>query len=367
MNDRRTTLRGQHILVVSPEPWEGLQLSKHDLARALVERGNEVVFWGPPEAGRRRVELVDQGALRQVRYGHWLRGLNRLPRALHERFYGHLISRIERLSGRPFEVIWCFDVTRLQWFPRHRAMKVLHLADHDVLQSHKGSGLASTADAVFTVTTPLRKEILRMAPGASVHAVGHLVEDRWLQGIDTGPKASPVRTVAYAGQLATGYIDWEVLHAVITRHSGIAFEFYGPYDLEWPAQKLREVLQLPNVRLHGLVERGRLIPALRAADVLLLCYRADQLKHIVANSHKMLEYLATGNPVVCSHTEEYSTHRDLLAMAIDRWDFTDLFERTVRDFAINETEERRKARVDLARQRSAPVMLERMAQLIAEP
>src|SRR6185503_8797634 len=99
-----------------------------------------------------------------------------------------------------------------------------------------------------------------------------------------------------------------------------------PFDRDFPAHKLREVLDRPNVRLYGRVDRARLIPALREAHLLLLCYRPDKYGPFVANSHKLLEYLATGNPAVCSYTQEYEDRSDLLLMARERWDLVDLFD-----------------------------------------
>lgn len=49
-------LNGKQVLLISPEPWEGLQLSKHDLARALRDQGCTVTFWGPPTKGAFRTD-----------------------------------------------------------------------------------------------------------------------------------------------------------------------------------------------------------------------------------------------------------------------------------------------------------------------
>jgi glycosyltransferase involved in cell wall biosynthesis len=183
--------------------------------------------------------------------------------------------------------------------------------------------------------------------------------------VDLSARTGPARDVAYAGGLATDYIDWEVLHAVITKHPEITFHFYGPYDLDWPAPRLGETLTLPNVRLHGLVDRPSLIKALRTADLLLLCYRAGDLKHVVANSHKLLEYLSTGVPVVASYTAEMAGPNDLILMARERSGFAALFDRAVHDLEALGSTDLRRARMEQAAERTASRRLQFIAELIA--
>ena len=358
-------LNGKHILVISPEPWEGLQLSKHDLARALVEKGNSVVFWGPPQRGAFRTRIKRDGGIGVVRYRHWLRGANRLGRAVHTSYYRRFIARLEELTGRRFDIIWCFDISRLQWFPEHPALKVLHLADHDILFDHPGTGLIRTADLVLTVTGQLRAAVKELVPDANVEHIGHMVSDHWLHGADPSPTNDRVRTVALAGNLITPYIDWEVLNTIVSQHPELEFVFYGPYDLDYPVPLLRETLTLPNVRLKGMVDRNTLIPALRAADLLLVCYNAERLGPVVANSHKLLEYLATGHPIVSSWTEEYAAQTDLLRMSRARWDLPEVFTRTVKGFVEESAPDRQRARQALATARTASSTLDRLAGLMS--
>lgn len=359
-------LTGKHVLLLSPEPWDNLPLSKHDLAHTLVQRGNSVCFWGPPEHRLMRVNVEGQWPLQHVNYGHWLRGVNRLPKWLHMRYYERMVRKLEALTGRGFDVIWCFDISRMQWFPEHPALKVLHLADHDILDDHPGIGLARTADVIFTVTGALRDAMLQMMPSAQVHNVGHAVAEEWLAGRWNAPDPDARIQVAYAGHLETDYIDWEVLHKVILDHPTVLFHFYGPFDRNFPAFKLREVLDRPNVRLYGRVDRARLIPALRGAHLLLLCYRPDKYGPFVANSHKLLEYLATGNPVVCSRTEEYLGHDELMLMADRRWEFPALFDRALERMRELHDPGRRAARIAHATARTAHRMIDQLAPLLPD-
>ncbi|MBL7965037.1 MAG: hypothetical protein JNM31_14480 [Flavobacteriales bacterium] len=357
-------LRGKHVLVISPEAWNDVQLSKHHLTRALVARGNNVCFWGPPEKDGPRLSVTGDAPLRHVRYRHWFRGVNRLPLPVHQAYYRHLLNDIVKAYGRPFDMIWCFDTTRMQWFPKGYGLRVLHLVDHDVLDT--GQGLIRDADILFTVTEPLRQHALALRPEAPVHFLGHAIEERWLQDAEAlvDAKAQAAATVAYAGHLRSGYVDWELMHAMASAHPELPFELYGPYDLAFQAPFFQAFRQLPNVHLHGMLTTEALIPALRKADILLVCYRQHELGDIVANSHKLLEYLATGNVVVASYTRTYEGRADLVQMASERMELPHVFNRTLEHFAQLNDKAHRQARIDHAAQRTMPRLLDRIEELI---
>jgi glycosyltransferase involved in cell wall biosynthesis len=64
---------------------------------------------------------------------------------------------------------------------------------------------------------------------------------------------------------------------------------------------------------------------LRCADLLLLVYRADKWSEQLANPHKLLEYLASGRPILATETLEYVDRPDLVYMAKDRDSFRAAF------------------------------------------
>jgi len=356
-------ITGKHVLLVSPEPWEGVQISKHTVARALVKAGNTVCFWGPPDPTERRMRLSRDKDVEIVHYRHWLRGVNRLPKAVRDWYYARTIHRIERLTGRPFDIVWCFDTTRMQEFPPLRARHILHLVDYDTLDT--GRGLIGSADLVLTVSEAIRAHALGVAPTARVHLIGHGLDERWLANsrADRTPTVPP-RTAAYAGALATEYIDWEMFSAVVLRHPEIHFHLYGPYEADYPSAGFQAIRNAPNTTLHGLVSKEELIPAVQAADILVYCYRAYSLDQKVATSHKVLEYLSTGNVIVGSYQQTLAEQADLLLMAREREDFLGLFDRACTDHAQLNTPALRAARIAFARARTMPLLLDRIGDLL---
>lgn len=356
-------LRGKHVLLISPEPWEGVKLSKHHLAEALAAHGCHVHFLPPPDPSATDIEIVQHVGMDHVRYPHWLKGVNHLPKAVHLWYYRRLIRRIERSVGHRMDLIWCFDTSRMQWFPGQGRLGVLHLVDLDIL--HQGEGLMRTADVVFTTTGPIAERVRRAAPKATIHKVGHALHGGWLvdtEGLSTQRSTVPARAV-FAGLLATHYVDWAAMRAVFEAYPSIAFDLYGPHHGHTDPD-LEHVRTLANVHFHGLVPKDQLIGHVRSADILFLLYRTDILLDQLAYPHKMLEYLSTGNVVVCSRTLEMDAYSDLVVMANERDDALATFRKAVHDFASLNTEPKRMARIAFAAERSMDKLILRLSTLI---
>ena len=358
-------LRGKHVLLISPEPWQGVKNSKHHMAQALADRGNEVCFWGPGDRTAKSIEVVGTGRLKHVRYRHWFKGVRRFPKAVHQWYYRRMIGSIERANGHPFDVIWCFDTSRMQWFPGDGRIGILHLVDLDIL--HQGAPLMRSADIVLTTSAPIRQSVIGEAPQARVHQVGHALYGDWLVGAETlfAPRSRPPRTIAFAGLLATRYVDHRAMRSIITAHPELEFHLYGPYDHpDTSDPDLAINRRLPNTHWHGLVPKEDLIPALRNADLLFFFYRSDILLDQLAYPHKMLEYLSTGNPVVCSRTLEFDGRSDLVRMAMDRTSAVETFRQALASFGADDAEANRKHRINFAREHTIGAFLDRIERLI---
>lgn len=361
---RPMELRGKRILLFSPEPWEGLHMSKHHLSQALAERGNAVYFVDPPAAAAKGIELADAGQVKLVRYRHWLRGVNRLPAAANRAYYKRLIERIAQRTGGPFDIIWCFDTSRMQSFPRGIGLRLLHLADYDIL--HMGRGLIPTADIIFTTGQVVADAV---APRARCPVVnmGHALDARWLQGAEQLAQRvpGPVREALFMGQLANSYNDWEGFDRVVAAHPELRFTFIGPYDdrLAEPAyQALRE---RPNARFTGLMDKASLIPMVRGADLLFFGFRSGRVAKERANPHKVLEYLSTGNVIAGSYTMEYPPDTDLFVMAPEGGDLLAAFDRALRDHVALNSPEKRQQRIAFAQERAMPRLIARMESALA--
>jgi len=356
-------LRGKRIILFSPEPWAGLHMSKHHLSQALAERGNAVVFVDPPAPANIGIRSAQHDGVTVVQYRHWLRGVNRLPRAVNQWYYRRLIQRIAAHTGGPFDIIWCFDTSRMQWFPEGVGFKLLSLADYDIL--YVGQGLIPTADIIFTTGQMVADTVARKTRARTIN-IGHALDERWMSGIDVlgaRPSRKP-HNVVFAGQLATRYNDWGGFAAITGRHPELRFTFIGPYDPAFPDPAFQALFIRENVTFTGLMTKDELVPTLRGADLLLFGFRTPLYSKERANPHKVLEYLSTGNVIVGSYTLEYKDRPDLFCMAPEGGDLSVAFDHALEQFADLDRPAARAARIDAVRDRSMTRLIERIEQEI---
>lgn len=357
-------LRSKRIVLFSPEPWSGLHMSKHHLAQALAKRGNTVVFVDPPGKGASGISTEVHDGVIVLRYRHWLRGVNRLPKTVNTWYYRHLIKRIAERTGGPFDIIWCFDTSRMQWFPEGLGFKLLHLADYDIL--HIGQGLIPTADIVFTTGQVVADAVASRATAPTIN-IGHALDERWMKHIDalvTKPVREP-RNIVFAGQLANSYNDWEGFLEIAGGHPELTFTFIGPYDPDFPEPALQALRALPNVTFSGLRTKDELIPLVRAADILLFGFRSGRIAKERANPHKVLEYLSTGNVIVGSYTMEYVGREGLMCLADEGASLRERFDHALAHFTELNVPSERARRIAVAKERTMGALIERIEQHLA--
>ncbi len=359
-------LNGKNILLISPEGWHGLHMSKHHIAQGLVARGCRVCFWGPNTEGTRKLEVTGEGSLRIVNAPHWFRGVNHFPLWVNRWYYRRIIDRIAREAGVVFDIIWCFDTSRLQWFPAGKEFKLLHLVDFDVL--YHGHGLMRSADLIVTTADIINKRVLELAPHAHVFKVGHALDRRWLadsDGLATARSGTP-KTALYAGQFYNTYIDFEALVNVAEAHPDIAFTYIGPFDPHYANRWFQQLRTISNVTFTGLKNKDELLPLVRQADILLFCFMTDKRMLERANPHKVLEYLSTGNVIVGTWTLEYEAHQHLLLMAPEPSDFVHRFQEAVDRFTELNISEKRSERIAFASERTVEHVLDHIATLVRQ-
>lgn len=116
------------------------------------------------------------------------------------------------------------------------------------------------------------------------------------------PKENIRNKIGYAGNLTIPFLDRMAVLNTISSLPDFTFHFFGNYaNNEKDAQEFIRILkQHNNVILHGQLSTENLAEELFQMDILWLCYKADGKNYHLENSHKILEYLATGLPIVSS-------------------------------------------------------------------
>lgn len=319
------------VLIVSPSPWGTLRLSKHHYAAEFARRGHDVVYLNPPE---RRLavpfRLEEREGLRVVTFRPWCPA--RLRHAI-PRLYAAVVRRqIRRMMswiGTCFDVVWCFDsefYPDLSWFGAR--LRVYHVVDQVTRPEHVRLG--ETADMVVAVSPSIATRLAAcgVPPIVVPHGLATAFADEArarLHQDDYRPGA--VLKAGYAGNLWSYQLDRDALRHAIDAHPDVQFHFWGPIEAQQSnvggvvTEKARAFIcylrEKANVRLRGVVSPAELAVALREMDALLICYDPALDRNRGANSHKLLEYLATGRVVIATQVLDYIDCPGLIEMLPD--------------------------------------------------
>ena len=309
------------VLIISPQHWGTMRVTKHHYAIELAKLGNEVFFLEPTEANwkwrKSRFELRDSDAegvklLKQsinVPYNLKFHAKN-----VFDWFIKRHIQKLETDLG-PFDLVWSFDLTNampLKYFSTE-SKKIFFAADWpqvpDALKAAEGSGsLVSVA-----------QEILDQYPNNN-HTkkllIDHGVADCFIEeGKKTYLKTDDKIRIGLSGNFLRPDIDRPVLLEIIHTHTDVLFECFGSYeakknnlggtfDLE-TEQFINALKQAPNVLLHGMVNSEVLAKELRRMDAFLICYDVSKDQSKGTNYHKVMEYLVYGRYIISNKVTAY--------------------------------------------------------------
>jgi hypothetical protein len=308
------------ILIISPQPWDFIQISKHHYARTAADAGNKVYFLEPPAQAVSGVKLVltEHPNITLVRYSEPFYSRIRFhARPLFNVLEIILIKDIRKAVGSRFDLVWSFEPNRFHRLRQFGGRKVIY---HPVDTLQWGFQLipALEADQVYTISKTILAPFLGKATPVSLmsHGVASafavLAEQHgnWIRS--TGNLK-----VGYAGNLARPIVARNVLLGLVKHYPNVEFHFWG--NSEFPPEAdlhtiafLSELQTQPNSRLRGVKNTAELAADFAKMDAFILAYQPDQQDKgfDFSNSHKLLEYLATGRVVLSSPLSEYEIHEN---------------------------------------------------------
>jgi glycosyltransferase involved in cell wall biosynthesis len=378
-------LRGLNILVISPNEWGNMRVSKHHYAAALAHRGNRVFFLNPPNARARerlriqRVEGIE--GLSTITYRPYVPFVIRFrSRLVFNAIAAAHVRWLLKAIGVLFDVVWCFDVnlySDLRWF--RAPLKIFHPVDQVLLPYQ--IDVAASADVVISVSDEILRNMrkhdtpqLQVEHGLSSEFVDlaerRITETEFLRN-------DPIR-VGYIGNLLMTYLDRDALLDIIARHERMEFNFWGPRsphesnvggeDSRESVAFIRTLESRPNVILHGPQPPADLAQQIGDMDVLLMCYAVARDPNRGCNSHKILEYMSTGRAIVANHVSDYVNKQGLIEMmpADGRETLAELFDDVIREIDRHNSPERRRKRLDYALDNSYSKQIDRIGSFAAE-
>lgn len=321
-------LHAKRILLISPQPWDHLHISKHHYATELA-RENEVVFLQPPEAAGPRLNLRPHTALRRLRIASW-RPFT--PKAF--RFHAYPLYRFgmrwnaawlaAQLGG--IDVLWCFDFNVFPDLDAFGAgLRIFHPVDP--LSSPRQAAIADRADLVISVSERILSNFASGAAKNRMLLVNHGLSNAFadLARQPAGQRCPGRTRCGYFGNLDRPIVHLALLAATIRANPKVEFHFWGPFRSD--GRFASEIATLPNVRAHGAVETSELALKTKNMDMFVLAYLHHPSESDRSNAHKLLEYMSTGKVIVATRMDCYSEDPDLVRMSrqLDDSDFPTVF------------------------------------------
>ena len=375
------------IYVISPEPWGKMRVSKHHYALEMAMRDNQVYFIEPPRLQNKGINVRPSGEsdlLHLVSYKPVFRGKRFLPTAIFSAMLRWQIKLLIRKIGKKPDLVLCFHpflFEQLNWFKSDAA---IYFAA-DLVYSDEMPPEVFSADFTLAVSDTIHKKL--SASGKSVHLIQHGLNRHFantakalLRSSGTVKKDFSKETlkVGYTGNLLMGGMDRQTMRKVVEANPDVKFIFWGQYDLaggnfsvglDEEITGFVEFLKASsNVELRGAVTPETLSQQMSEADVFWICWKIGAGKiWDGSNSHKLMEYLSTGKPVISHYVSSYKGS-DILDMLPDvsNENYVEHFGRVLSRVRAGEPIDATNKRINFALSNTYEKQIDRIESLINE-
>lgn len=357
-------LNNKNILLISPEPWDHIFVSKHHYAICLGRAGNSVYFLNPPtksfrvkESGYQNVYIVD--------YKGFPKGLRFYPRRLQKLLIKQVYRKLQKLCSEIFDIVWSFDNSIFYNFSAlpENTIKISHIVDLN--QDFQLEKAATMADICFCTTDLIREKLIQY--NKKVHKINHGLNYHLPNRISQLPGFNALKAI-YVGNLAMPYIDWEIIYSAVCANRQVDFVFIGPGKNSFHEKSRNQkeaLLDAKNAYFIDRIEADEIINYLSSANILIIAYM-DKHHKDQANPHKMMEYLSSGKPIVATYTEEYADMKDMVIMSKSNGEWPTLFTKVVKNLSFYRTPQWSAKRIAFAMDNTYEKQIERIEYLIGE-
>jgi hypothetical protein len=378
-------LRNKTILLISPQQWGKMFISKHHYAVELAKRGNEVYFLCPPDNDQWKLtgktKRIKIGAVKEypnlTLINHQLYFPYQLKfhaKGLYDFLMQKQVNDILAIIKKPVDIIWSFDIGNLYPFRLFgkKSYKIFHPVDEPL--NKEAIEAARGCDVIFSVTHEILEKY--RSPDVPGYFINHGVTEHFFKpaGIKTDHKTH----VGLSGNLLRPDIDRETLLKIIGENDDIVFDFFGSYEQnhaniggssdDASAKFIASLKAQKNVVLHGTLGNRELAAAFFDMDCFLICYdiKKDQSKG--TNYHKIMEYLSTGKVILSNNVTTYQHEPDLIQMSESRGNNDELpllFKKVIAHLDDFNSNELRQKRIAFARDNLYCKQIERIEKMIS--
>lgn len=358
-----------------------MRISKHHYALELADQGCTVYFIEPPTLDTQGVTIRqtdDHPRVYVVTYKPVFRGERFLPAVIFEWLLRRQIRLLVDQIGRKPDVVWCFQsflFRNLSWFGA--PVRIFFLADQFNKQGtppevDSASLVLAVSDTIYNRIRAGNKSVFRINHGLQKYF--HAAIPEALASASDLP-AEPHRTVGYLGNLRIESMDRDAILTVIEAHPELTFIFWGSYKTNelnlgglQDHDSDRFIAQLEaksNVQLRGAFHGQELLSQMKEVDLFWQCFKLNlTVFSDGSNSHKMLEYLSTGKPVISQPLSSYKGSDLIYMMSPSDRDFPSFFSATLKKLQAGEDPALSRRRMEFAKDNSYAAQLRRIEEML---
>jgi glycosyltransferase involved in cell wall biosynthesis len=311
------------VFIISPEKWGIMKVSKHHYAMELAKAGANVFFIEPPSLQQKGVQVTvcsEHKNIHIIKYKPVFRAKRFLPDFLYKILLRKQVALIKKAAGVTPDLLFCFQgylFQNLRWF--HAANTVFFAVDQfneDELPQE-----AETADLLLAISDTIKEKLAKS--GKTVVQMNHGLQESFVnmaeEIIQRTLQVKPAETIkaGYVGNLRMQALNRKMMMKIIFENPDVKFIFWGSYrshELNLGGQHnadadtfIHFLEKTPNVELRGVVNGNILSDQIKECNLFWLCWETGEYRlWDGSNSHKILEYMATGAPVVAHHVSAYA-------------------------------------------------------------
>ena len=372
-------LQNKVILVVSPQNWGKMFLSKHHYAITLARQGNLVYFLNPPKQGKigraGAINILPSNEKNLFLLEHtigfpFIIKFHAIP--IFHWFMKLHIRKVLRHIGKTIDIVWSFDQLNLypfRFFDKN-SLKIFQPVDEP--GNKDALAAASGCDIILSVTNGILNKYKHLNKPS--HLINHGIDENFLS--DAIEKKNKTIHVGFSGNLLRRDIDRKIFLQIVKENPSIVFECWGSYKLQHTniggtedseSDTFIQSLQQAGVILHGPVTSCELATGLHRMDAFLICYDVQKDPSKGTNYHKIMEYLATGKVIISSNIITYKDDRDLVQMVVERDhnnELPGLFKKVIQNLHLYNCQRLQQIRKDYARSNTYSKQIEKIERIL---
>jgi len=357
---KNNKLQYKNILLISPEPWNHLFVSKHHYATHLAARGNKVYFLNPPTENN-SCKTTQYKNVYTINYTGFMKGLAYLPGFIKRNIILKKFQRIQQLCNTKFDLVWSFDNSVFYDFSAlpQAIFSISHIVDWN--QDFRFANASRTADLCLSTSGYLKEK--QKLYNKDSYNIGH---GFYRPTKNEEPLSLPGNNAVkcgYAGNLDIKYIDWPLIDKLASSFPKVDFHFAGSWK---ESRKFEKIRALPNFFYHGVLKSKELEVFYKSMDILILIYLNKKYPEQLANPHKMMEYLGSGKAIVGTWTAEYKPLAEdgIIKMATNTDEFIAAFQEVKNNLTYWNSEKLMESRGYFADQNTYKKQIEKIENLL---